>query len=110
MADMQGYDRQSACEYICKYIDKKQNSLLVSEIPALIPRLIDAHLDYLHLCGALDESGDTGEGEYDEDEAFEFLLDRIASGNDKRMDALATLVECFLLLQDEYMEQAGLLG
>lgn len=114
-ACMQGYDRDEALALIEKLLradmGKSGFKALEGELSALLALLIDAHLSYLHVCGALDESGDTGEGEYDEDEAFEYLLDAVSLGRpEKDMGALAALIDAFLPAQDAYMAQAELVG
>lgn len=108
---MLGYDEEKALEFIVGRLDKKANKDLLFELPALTGKLIHAHLEFLHVCGALDENGDTGDGDYDEDEAFEYLLDVVGeNASDDRLNALGILIENFLFLQDQFMEQEGLIG
>ena len=65
------------------------------------------------LCGALAEDGDTGEGEYDEDEAVEFLLDALLREYPADGDTAAlycAVIEQFLPLFDDYLLAQGLLS
>lgn len=112
---MLGYDMAKAAACIQSALSAKAKaggfSALLPELPLLTRRLIEAHLSYLHVCGALDESGDTGEGDYDEDDAFEYLLDAVSGDRPETdMDALAALIEAFFPAQDEFMEREGLMG
>ena len=112
---MLGYDKAKAATSIQTSLNAGAKaggfSALLPELPLLTRRLIDAHLSYLHECGALDETWDTGEGDYDEDDAFEYLLDAVSGGRPETdMDALAALIEAFFPAQDEFMEREGLMG
>ena len=112
---MLGYDKAAAAADISAALGQAAGrggyAALAAELPPLTARLINAHLSYLHECGALDDGGDTGEGDYDEDEAFEYLLDAVAAGRAERdMDALAALVEAFLPAQDAFLTREGLIG
>ncbi len=111
MTDMLGYDKNAARLFILKRLNKNQFASLADELPLLTARLIDAHIAYLHECGALDEDGDTGEGEYDEDEAFEYMLETVSTdAGDERLNALAMLIEAFMPVQEAFMEQEGLVS
>lgn len=111
MTEMLGYDKRAAHSFILKRLPQKQFAALADELPLLTMRLIDAHLGYLHACGALDEDGDTGNGAYDEDEAFEYMLEAVSNGADEeRLNALALLIEAFLPAQEVFMEREGLVS
>ena len=75
---------------------------------------VDAkQLAYMHACGALDETGDTGEGEYDEDEAVEYLLDALLRdfpADDSHAGLYCALIDAFLPAFDDYLLTHGLLS
>ena len=64
--------------------------------------------------GGYDEEGDyTGEGEYDEDEAVEYLLDALLRAfplDDAGSVRYCALIDAFLPLFDDYLLSAGLLS
>ena len=108
---MLGYDKDEALAYILPRVKPELPLNDAAKTQQAIRAMIDAHIRYLHVCGALDEAGDTGEGEYDEDDAFEFILDAVSAGcTEDEKDALASLVLAFLPCQDDFMDQMGLLG
>ena len=109
---MQGYDLEAAVAFIARAMRKAGHRLPEQELTAFIRRAIDADMRYMHACGALDADGLMGEGEYDEDDAFEALLDELADDpeDDAAMDALAQLLDSCLEAQHEFLEQSGLTG
>lgn len=110
MTGMAGLDAQKALAWIAPRLDKKRCAGLEGETEALTARLIEAQVDYLRQCGALDADGDTGEGEYDEDDALEALLDAVSGGaSEARALRLAVLIDDFLPLFDKYLRANGLL-
>lgn len=113
MPVMLGLDAADAAAYVAQKLDWKRYKELRFEMERLCQALVDAQVGYLHACGALDESGDTGEGEYDEDEAVEFILDRLCeqfTDDDSRVVRYCELINDFLPLFDDYLLQAGLLS
>jgi len=58
----------------------------------------------------LDEQGYMGEGEYDDDEAFEALLERLADGTDDEdaLNALAQRLDAYMEAQQAFLERSGL--
>ena len=107
---MLGYDKLKAYTFIHRRLKGKELLPLLEELPALVTQFIDLHISYLHFCCALDDSGDTGEGEYDEDEAFDFIFFTLSKTlEEPKHDALSMLVEQLLLLQDDFMQANGLM-
>ena len=51
------------------------------------------------------------EGEYDDDDAFEALLDTLAGDteDDAQLDQLAQLLDSFMAAQQDFMEESGLM-
>ena len=65
------------------------------------------------LAAVLAADGTMGEAYYDDDDAFEFILDHMAAARrakEKDMDALAAFVDQYMELQEQYLGQAGLLS
>ena len=109
---MLGLDPADAAGWILQKLDWKRVKELRFQLPALCSALVQGQVDYLHACGALDGSGDTGEGEYDEDEAVEFLLDallRAYPADDGTAARYCVLIDQFLPLFDDYLLSVGLL-
>lgn len=108
---MNGYDQEQALAFILPRIDRKAHKPLVFLINQLISQAIDADLQFMQETGVLDESGDAGDGYYDDDEAFEYILDELARLNDLD-DAMAVqvggLIDDYMALQQEYLESIGL--
>ena len=101
MSVMLGLNPAGAADYALKHLDWKRFPEFRDQRQALCDALVAAQVDYLHACGALDDTGDTGEGEYDEDEAVEYLLDALR---------YCALIDVFLPLFDDYLLSAGLLS
>ena len=91
---MQGYDLEAAVPFIERAMRKAGHRLPQPELEAFIRRAIDADMAYMHACGALDDDGLMGEGEYDEDDAA--------------MDALAQLLDSYMEAQQDFLDQSGL--
>ena len=77
---MQGYDAAAAVPFIAKAMRKAGHREPQEELEGFIRRTIDADFAYMREIDVLDGDGLMGEGEYDEDDAFEELLIRLAAG------------------------------
>ena len=110
MSVMLGLNPAGAADYALKHLEWKRFPEFRDHRQALCDALVAAQVDYLHACGALDDTGDTGEGEYDEDDAFEALLDTLAGDpeDDAAMDALAQLLDSYMEAQQDFLDQSGL--
>lgn len=110
---MKGYDAQEALTFILKGIDRKGHKALESMLDVLISQMIDFDMEFMHKTGVIDENGEGGENYYDDDEAFEYILDAVVVKNkfnaDMAMKA-ATLLDDFMDLQQAYMETRGLVA
>ena len=110
---MLGLDAADCAAYAEKRLDWKRCGELKPESRALCAALVDGQVAYLHVCGALDEAGDTGEGEYDEDEAVEYLLERLLAAfpaDERREGLYCALIDAFLPVFDDYLLTHGLLS
>ena len=109
---MKGYDREEAVRSIVSAMDTKAYSDLGMSIEALVREAIDADLEYMKSAGVLAEDGSMGDSYYDDDDAFEFLLDRICAergiSGDREL-RIASVLDDYMDAQQAYMEKHGLL-
>lgn len=107
---MQGYDMEAAVPFIAKAMRKAGHKEPQEALHSFIRRAIEADMAYMREIDVIDEEGLMGEGEYDEDDAFEALLDVLAESceDDAQIDALAQLLDSYMAAQQEFMEASGL--
>lgn len=108
---MQGYDAAAAVPFIAKAMRKAGHKNPQEELESFIRRAIEADMAYMLETDVIDEDGLMGEGEYDDDDAFEALLDTLAGDieDDAQLDQLAQLLDSFMAAQQEFMEESGLM-
>lgn len=108
---MQGYDVEAAVPFIAAAMRKAGHKLPVEELTAFVRRAIEADMQYMQECGVLTEDGLMGEDEYDDDDAFEALLDMLAEDpeDDEEMDRLAQLLDSYMQAQQDFMDESGLM-
>ena len=108
---MQGYDVNAAVPFIAKAMRKAGHRLAQDALESFIRRAIDADMRYMLETDVIDEDGLMGEGEYDDDDAFEALLDVLGEGigDDDEMNQLAQLLDSFMVAQQDFMEESGLM-
>ena len=112
MSGMLGLDTEDCAAFVACRVNWEKLKDLKGKAGFLCDVLVREQVRYLHVCGALDETGDTGEGEYDEDDAAEFLLDaliRVEPTDDKGEMRYCVLIDQFLPLFDDYLLINGLL-
>ena len=97
---MQGYDLDAAVRQIGKAIGKA----------AFARRAIEADMRYMHETGVLDDDGLMGEGEYDEDDAFEALFAEMTDGleDDGEIGRIAQMLDAYMEARQDFMEENGL--
>ena len=108
---MQGYEREKALAYMMTHLNYGAHKELGDLIDSLLAQCIDADMTYMHEAGVLDDEGFSGGEWYEEDDAFEFIVDRIAQQNaftPEQAVSAALLVNEFMDLQAAFMEKAGL--
>lgn len=108
---MQGYDVEAAVPFIAAAMRKAGHKLPKEELEAFVRRAIEADMQYMEANGVLTEDGLMGEDEYDDDDAFEALLDMLADDpeDDEEMDSLAQLLDGYMTAQQDFMEESGLM-
>lgn len=66
-------------------------------------------VDYMVSAGLI-ENGEFTDGYYNEDDAFDFIIDRISNAlPETEGDVLAELIELYIEYHDEYMGENGML-
>ncbi|MBQ6564954.1 MAG: hypothetical protein K6A68_02550 [Clostridiales bacterium] len=110
---MRGYDKEEALLFMLSKIDRREHAHLGDLVDKLLGQAIDADMEFMHASGVLDSEGNAGETYYEDDDAFEFIVEKIAAQNkftpEQAADA-AMLVNDYMDLQEEYMEKKGLLA
>jgi len=97
---MKGYDVEKAREYILSKLDRKVYRSICDEVPQIIEDFIAYDLHFMRLTGVVDENGEQGENEYDDDEAFEYIYDAWLSDHEENDDEDMLIAA----LLNEYMD------
>lgn len=106
---MQGYDLDAAVRQIGKAIGKAVKTA-PDAAAAFARRAIEADMRYMHETGVLDDDGLMGEGEYDEDDAFEALFAEMTDGleDDGEIGKIAQMLDAYMEARQDFMEENGL--
>lgn len=108
---MNGYNKQEALPFILGRIDARIHKELPLQLEELVSQAIDADLTFMHESGVLDEGGNAGTSFYDDDDAFEYMLDTLVSKNKLGADAamkVASLLDDYMDAQQTFLEEKGL--
>lgn len=106
---MQGYDMEAAVSQIGKAICKAAKAA-PDTAAAFARRAIEADMRYMHETGVFDDEGLMGDGEYDEDDAFEALFAALTDGveDDGEIGKIAQMLDAYMDAQQDFMEASGL--
>lgn len=106
---MQGYDMEAAVSQIGKAICKAAKAA-PDTAAAFARRAIEADMSYMHETGVLNDEGLMGDGEYDEDDAFEALFAALTDGveDDGEIGKIAQMLDAYMDAQQDFMEASGL--
>ena len=106
---MQGYDMEAAVSQIGKAICKAAKAA-PDTAAAFARRAIEADIRYMHETGVLNDEGLMGDGEYDEDDAFEALFAALTDGveDDGEIGKIAQMLDAYMDAQQDFMEASGL--
>ena len=106
---MQGYDLDAAVCQIGKAIGKAAKAS-PDAAAAFARRAIEADMRYMHETGVLDDDGLMGDGEYDEDDAFEALFAEMTDGleDDGEIGRIAQMLDAYMEARQNFMEENGL--
>lgn len=108
---MRGYQEEEARDFILSRLDGKAYRSVRDQLPQLIEDFIAYDLHFMRVTGVLDENGEQGENEYDDDEAFEFIYDAWLSdhpGQDDEEMTVAALLNEYMDLQYAFLRAHGL--
>jgi len=107
---MQGYDLEAAAVFIAKAMRKAGHKEPQEQLESFIRRAIEADMAYMREIDVIDEEGLMGEGEYDDDDAFEALLDVLGEDveDEDEMNRLAQMLDSYMAAQQDFMESSGL--
>ena len=111
MKMMNGYNKDEAMKYIVPRINRTFHAELADRIEPLISQAIDADMDYMFKNGVLDEDGNAGDEYYEDDDAFEYMVEAIVAKNDltpEQAVKVASLVDDYMDFQQEFLESCGL--
>ena len=111
--EMQGFDREKAAAFILERLDAREFKPLAAQKEGLVKQALDADLLYMREAKVLDENGWMGEGYYDDDDAFEFILEKMSRARGVREDdqgPLASFIDQYLELQQAFLEESGMLA
>ena len=106
---MQGYDLDAAVRQIGKAIGKAAKAS-PDAAAAFARRAIEADMRYMHETGVLNDDGLMGDGEYDEDDAFEALFAEMTDGleDDGEIGRIAQMLDAYMEARQDFMEENGL--
>mgnify|MGYP007125811125 CR=1 FL=1 len=106
---MQGYDETKALAFMEANINPKIARAFGSDVRQALVELIQLDLSYMRQMAVLDEDGFQGEGEYDEDDAFEAILNSYLDAHPEADDMrTAALLNEYMALQADFLEASGL--
>lgn len=106
---MQGYDMEAAVSQIGKAICKAAKAA-PDTAATFARRAIEVDMRYMHETGVLNDEGLMGDGEYDEDDAFEALFAALTDGveDDGEIGKIAQMLDAYMDAQQDFMEASGL--
>ncbi len=108
---MLGYDRDEALAFILRRINPRDHRTLDGMIEKLVLQAIDADIAFMHDTGVLREDGSAGDAYYEEDDAFEAIVEDLAARSDMTPEQavkMASLVDDFMDAQQAYLAYRGL--
>lgn len=108
---MKGYDIEAAKAFILSNLDRKPFRSVAAKLPELIEEMIVYDLHFMKVTGVIDENGEQGEIEYDDDEAFEYIYDAWLSDHPETDDEdmlIAALLNEYMDLQYQFLCDQGL--
>ena len=108
---MKGYDREEALAFILSRSNRAAHPELGDQIDGLIAQAIDADMKYMHENGVLDENGNAGDCYYEDDDAFEYMVEALVDANTltpEQAVKVASLIDDYMDIQQAYLESKGL--
>lgn len=109
---MMGYDKAEALAYMLERLHKQDHEALADQLEALLSQAIDADMAYMHANGVITEDGGPGDAYYEDDEAFESIVEALVAQNrltPEQAVKVAALVDDYMDLQEAYLGFKGLI-
>ena len=108
---MNGYDKEEAFAFITGQLNRHEFAPLGDILDSLVRQAIDADIAFMHETGVLDADGNAGSAYYEEDDAIEYIVEKLAEDNHLSPDQAvlaASLISEFIDLQYSYLTYRGL--
>lgn len=108
---MNGYHAGDAKQFILSKMHPEVSRLFPEELSGIIEALIQFDLQFMAFTHVIDENGDSGSGEYDEDDAFEYLLDAYLDAHPCDEDQalkVAAVIDQYMEHQYAFLRHSGL--
>jgi len=99
-------DFEQNLNWLLEQLNTKEFRALADRLPQILGSFLEYDLHFMKVTGVLDENGESGENDYDEDEAFEFIYDAYLSDHPNEDDddmMIATLLNRYMELEAEYL-------
>ena len=109
---MKGYDKEKAIAFMLPKLVKAEFKPLSGQCEKLLADAIDADMAYMLKAGVIDAEGMMGDSYYDDDDAFEFILEKMARQRKMKEDTqgpLAAFIDQYLDLQQAFLEESGMM-
>lgn len=109
---MQGYDVDQAVRSIAGKMDRKLYPDFAEQFDAIIRRAVELDLQFMRESGAIGADNMAGDSYYDDDEAYEFIVDAIVKErgwDEEKALHLCALIDDYMDEQEAYMQSVGLL-
>lgn len=109
---MKGYDRDKAIAFMLPKLDKKEFKPIAAQAEELLARAIEADMAYMLDAGVLDQDGLMGDSFYDDDDAFEFILEHMVRAmkmKDNLHGPLSSFIDQYMDLQQLFLEENGMM-
>lgn len=110
---MQGYDAEKALAFIRKSIPDKPFLELGPQIEGYIRQAQTLDMQFMQDNAVIGADGYAGDGYYDDDEAFEYIVEEIVHVrglSDEQAVLVASLVDAYMGAQDAFMRKEGLVS
>ena len=108
---MQGYDMEAAVKAITAAV-RRSAKVSGEEAENFVRRAIETDLRYMQENDVIDADGLMGDGEYDDDDAFEALFEELTDGlsDEEEIGRAAQMLDAYMEAQQDFMEKSGLLA
>lgn len=108
---MQGYDLEAAVTFITAAV-RRAARVPEGEAEGFVRRAIEADMRYMRENDVIDADGLMGEGEYDDDDAFEALFAELTDGltDEDAVGRAAQMLDAYMEAQQDFMEKSGLMA